>query len=117
MSDISKDGLHGVWWKLLQNCIRDFKGLEPSEKPPRIKELHAALAKQVRFEAVENEDVEELLASYCEDIIKADLQKLGSKAEVANEQEGEIKDIIVAPRQHPTFLLSSILLGSADPMR
>jgi hypothetical protein len=95
-SDISKDGLHGVWWKLLQDYIRGFKDLEPSEKSPGIKELRAALAKQFGLEAVESEDVEELLASYCGDIAKAYLQKLGSKAEVATEKEDEIKDI--APR-------------------
>jgi sulfur relay (sulfurtransferase) DsrC/TusE family protein len=68
--DISKNCLHGVWWKLLQNFIRDFKGLEPSEELPRIKELSAALAKQVGFEEVESEYVEELLASHCESSLR-----------------------------------------------
>jgi len=71
-SDISKDGFYGVWWKLLQNYIRD-KDLEPSEQSPRIKELRAALAKQFGFETVESENVEELLASHCEDLDMADL--------------------------------------------
>jgi len=41
-SDISKDGVYGGWWKLLQNYIRD-NDLELSKKPSRIKELRAAL--------------------------------------------------------------------------
>jgi hypothetical protein len=72
--------LCGVWWKLLQNFIRDFKGLEPSEEPLRIKDLRAALAKRDGFETVESEGAEELLASRCEDVAVADLQTLVSEA-------------------------------------
>jgi hypothetical protein len=50
-----------------------LKTLNHQRSPPRIKELRAALAKQFGFETVESEDVEELLASHCEDLAMADL--------------------------------------------
>jgi len=77
--------LYGGWWKLLQNYIRD-KDLEPSKEPPRIKEIRAVLAKQFGLETVESENVEELLASHCEDLVMAYLQKLGSETEVETEK-------------------------------
>eukprot|EP00061_Rhincodon_typus_P018691 g47972.t1 len=74
--DVSKDCLRAVWEKLLPDIFQDFEIFDPSEELPRIKEHCVNLAKQVEFEELESEDVEELLESHCEDLSTAGLQQL-----------------------------------------
>ncbi|GCC33616.1 hypothetical protein chiPu_0012086 [Chiloscyllium punctatum] len=106
--DVSKDCLRAVWQKLLPDFIHDFKGIELSEELPRIKEHCIALAKQVGFEEVESEDVEEVLESHCVDLSTADLQQLEAEGKMeAGDEEDEAQD--AAPRELSTSLLSSIL--------
>eukprot|EP00061_Rhincodon_typus_P008957 g32035.t1 len=63
------------------------------EELPRIKEHCVDLAKQVRFEEVEIEDVEELLESHCEDHSTIDPQQLVTEGEVeAGDEENEVQD-------------------------
>ncbi|XP_043826921.1 tigger transposable element-derived protein 1-like [Dromiciops gliroides] len=108
-NDVTKECLHRVWKKMLPDLIHDFKGFEPSEQLKKIKASCVDLAKQVGFEGVKKEDVDELLESPPDHPSAQDMQQLAADGPVEAEDEEDDDGQKAAPRQLDTPQLSDVL--------
>ncbi|XP_068964673.1 tigger transposable element-derived protein 1-like [Petaurus breviceps papuanus] len=106
-NDVTRECLHRVWKKMLPDLIHDFKGFEPSEQLKKIKASCVDLAKQVGFEGVKKEDVDELLESAPDRLATEDMQQLAADGQV--EAEDDEDDRKAVPRQLDTSQLSDAL--------
>lgn len=71
-----------MWCKSLPDLIYDSKGFDPSEELPQIKASCIALSKEIGFEEVESEDIEELLQSHAEALSTQEPQQLDAEAQM-----------------------------------
>ncbi|XP_044537888.1 tigger transposable element-derived protein 1-like [Gracilinanus agilis] len=111
-NDVTEECLHHVWKKMLPNLIQDFEGVEPAEQLKKIKANCVDLAKQVGFEEVEDEDIDELLEPHSSDLSTEDLQQLADGQAEAEDEEDDDDDSEsqkATPRQLDTSQLSGVL--------
>ncbi|KFD61368.1 hypothetical protein M514_26423 [Trichuris suis] len=77
---------NGVWKKLCPEAVGRSEGFEPSSLNPQIVEL----AREAGFMEVDEEDIEEVLASHEEDVTEEELLQLqDERVNIEGEQENE----------------------------
>ncbi|XP_027716076.1 tigger transposable element-derived protein 1-like [Vombatus ursinus] len=113
-NDVTKECLHRVWKKMLPNLIHNFEECEPSEQFKKIRASCVDLAKQIGFEEVEDEDIEEFLEPHSNDLTTEDLQQLADGQVEAEDEEDDDDDDDnesqkATPRQLDTSQLSGVL--------
>ena len=90
--------MNGVWRHISPECINDFSSFTPTL--PQVQQEIIRLARDVGFEEVNKEDVEEVLVSHEEDLTNEELMQL--KQQCAALGGKEVEEETMRETRHPT---------------